>query len=291
MTPNLEPNPVPRWWPAVPQPAGARPSRAAGAGAGAASDIAATSRAATRLAAALIAVALLAPGRALAADATSPAESAAASLQPFKAAYMLEWKGMDAATASLELTHQADGQWSYVSRNNARGIFRAVFPGELTQVSRLRVEAGGVRPLSYRGDDGSSDKAKDIALDFDWARRRVTGTAERKPVDLEVHPGVQDVMSVQIALIVDLMAGRQPSGYTLVDKDKVKDYVYAGEGKARVATTLGTLETVIWASHRPNSDRVTRVWYAPSLGYLPVKAERRRGSKLEWSMRLVSVQR
>lgn len=241
------------------------------------------------LALACVAAASFAP--AAAQHAQVPTETAHVALHPFKASFALEWKGMTAASASLELARQADGSWSYVSRNNARGMFRAVFPDELTQVSRLQVEAGQVRPLSYRGDDGSADQSRDVALDFDWPRRRVTGVAEKKPVDLELQPGLQDVMSVQIALIVDLLAGRKPSGYNLVDKDRIKDYVYTDEGKARVGTVLGTLDTVVWSSHRPNSDRVTRVWYAPSLGYAPVKAERRRGAKLEWSMRLVALQR
>lgn len=237
--------------------------------------------------AALAGAALLAAGAVRAA----PVAEGAPTLRPFKASFVLEWKGMNAATASLELAAQDDGSWRYVSRNNARGVFRAVFPDELTQVSRLQVESGQVRPLSYRGDDGSADKSRDIALDFDWNRRRVTGVAEKKPVDLELQAGLQDVMSVQIALIVDLLAGRKPTGYTLVDKDRIKDYVYTDEGKARVTTALGALDTVVWSSHRPNSDRVTRVWYAPSLGYAPVKAERRRGDRLEWSMRLTSLQR
>jgi hypothetical protein len=33
------------------------------------------------------------------------------------------------------------------------------------------------------------------------------------------------------------------------------------------------------------------VWYAPSLGHAPVQAERRRGSKLEWTMRLKTLKR
>ncbi len=237
--------------------------------------------------AALAGAALLAAGAVRAA----PVAEGAPTLRPFKASFVLEWKGMNAATASVELAAQDDGSWRYGSRNNARGVFRAVFPDELTQVSRLQVESGQVRPLSYRGDDGSADKSRDIALDFDWNRRRVTGVAEKKPVDLELQAGLQDVMSVQIALIVDLLAGRKPTGYTLVDKDRIKDYVYTDEGKARVTTALGALDTVVWSSHRPNSDRVTRVWYAPSLGYAPVKAERRRGDRLEWSMRLTSLQR
>jgi Protein of unknown function (DUF3108) len=212
-------------------------------------------------------------------------------LRPFKAEFALEWRGMNAASASLELTRQAGGHYTYVSRNNARGVFRAVLPGELTQTSRLLVESGQVRPLSYRGDDGSPDQRRDVALDFDWERQRVTGTAETKPVDLALQSGIQDIMSVQIALIVDLLGGRKPSMYTLVDKNRIKEYLYSDDGTARLDTALGPLDTVIWSSRRPGSDRVTRVWYAPSLGYAPVRAERRDGDKLEWAMRLVSLQR
>jgi hypothetical protein len=197
---------------------------------------------------------------------------------------------MNAASATLELTRQAGGHYTYVSRNTARGVFRAVLPGELVQTSRLLVEAGQVRPLSYRGDDGSPDKRRDVSLDFDWERQRVTGTAETKPVDLPLQSGLQDIMSVQIALIVDLLEGRKPSMYTLVDKDRIKEYLYSEEGGARLDTVRGPLDTVIWSSRRPGSDRVTRVWYAPALGFAPVKAERRNGDKLEWAMRLVSLE-
>ncbi|MFM8516437.1 MAG: hypothetical protein ACKODA_00935, partial [Nevskiaceae bacterium] len=55
--------------------------------------------------------------------------------------------------------------------------------------------------------------------------------------------------------------------------------------------TRSELDTVVWSSHRPSSDRVTRVWYAPSLGFLPVQAERKRGDRLEWSMRLKTYRR
>jgi len=212
-------------------------------------------------------------------------------LQPFKAEFVLEWRGMNAASASLELTRQAGSHYSYVSRNNARGVFRAVLPGELIQTSRLLVEAGQVRPLSYRGDDGSPDQRRDVSLDFDWERQRVTGTAETKPVDLALQSGLQDIMSVQVALIVDLLEGRKPSMYTVVDKNRIKEYLYTGEGTARIDTTLGPLDTVIWSSRRPGSERVTRVWYAPTLGFAPVRAERRDGDRLEWAMRLVALRR
>jgi hypothetical protein len=214
-----------------------------------------------------------------------------APLQPFKTSFSVEWKGINAGTSWLELTQSGPGQYRYVSRNNARGIFRLALPDEITQTSDFVLENGLVKPVRYRADDGSADKSRDISLDFDWSRNRVRGTAEKKAVDLEASPGLQDGMSVQIALMVDLAAGRSPSMYWMIDKNKLKDYEYRSEGTARIRTTLGELDTVIWSSRRPNSDRITRVWYAPALGYSPVKAERVRGGKVEVAMTLRSLAR
>jgi hypothetical protein len=146
-----------------------------------------------------------------------------------------------------------------------------------------------VRPLKFRGDDGSDGTARDVRLDFDWREARVTGVAEDEKVDLALRPGMQDPLSVQIALMIELAAGRTPAEYWIVDKSRIKDYEYRAEGRALLRTAAGELDTVIWSSRRPGSDRVTRVWYAPSRGYAPVRAERLRGGSVEISMTLRSL--
>jgi hypothetical protein len=244
----------------------------------------------TAPAAALVAL-LAAPFAAMAAsDPTPPQPQPTAALAPFTVEFSVDWKGINAGTSSLQLERLAPGRWRYTSRNNARGLARLVFPGEITQISEFTLN-GGVRPQLFRGDDGSSDTSRDIRLEFDWAAGRVRGVAERQPVDLALQPGLQDPMSVQIALMVDLVAGRTPTGFWLVDKSRIKDYEYRSEGAARLATAAGEFDTVVWTSRRPGSDRVTRVWYAPSLGYLPVRAERSRGGRTEIAMTLRSLAR
>jgi hypothetical protein len=224
-------------------------------------------------------------------SATIRADAAGAELAPFAATYEVVFRGLNAGTSSLDLTREANGQWRYVSRNNARGLFRLALPGEVRQTSLFTLDDSGVRPLRYVADDGTSSTSRDIQLDFDWAAGKVRGLAEQIRVDLPLQPGLQDGMSVQIALMLALARGETPRGYSIIDKDVIKDYVYVGETPVRLRTAAGELDTVVWASHRPGSNRVTRVWYAPALGYLPVQAERRRGDKLEWSMRLQRWQR
>jgi hypothetical protein len=209
---------------------------------------------------------------------------AAPTLRPFDATYAVEWKGINAGRSHLRLERTGDDSWLYRSGNTARGIFRLAFPDEITQTSRFVVVDDTVRPLEYRADDGSKNTSRDVTLEFDWQARRVTGVAENEPVDVPLESGTQDSMSVQIALMHALADGRDPTRFRLIDRNRIKDYEYTHEGTARIDTALGPLDTVIYRSQRPGSNRVTRMWHAPSLGYVPVRAERVRDGRVEWRM-------
>ena len=96
-------------------------------------------------------------------------------------------------------------------------------------------------------------------------------------------------MSLQIASLRALATGDLVASVWLVDSDKLKEYELRREGTAEIDTALGRLETVIYTSKRAGGDRLTRTWVAPALGYLPVKAERIRGNKVEFSILIESV--
>ena len=76
-----------------------------------------------------------------------------------------------------------------------------------------------------------------------------------------------------------------------IDQDEIKEFNYTNEGTVRLRTELGELDTVIVASQRTGNNRILRMWFAPSLGYVPVQAERTRDGKLEFAMRIQSLQR
>ncbi|HZF26649.1 MAG TPA: DUF3108 domain-containing protein [Steroidobacteraceae bacterium] len=212
-------------------------------------------------------------------------------LQPFRASYQLVWRGFDAGKTELKLERQADGQYLYTSRSNASGLFHAFFSNEISQTSWFTVTPDGIRPDRYRGDDGSSKTARDISLDFNWESGRATGVAEDTPVDVALEPHTQDDMSIQIALIYALLKGDQLTSLRLIDKNRIKEYTYTSEGTAQLKTALGELDTVVYRSQRAGSKRVTRMWYAPSLGFIPVRGEQLREGKREWYMEIRTLQR
>jgi hypothetical protein len=226
-----------------------------------------------------LAVAVLALARAAgAAAADDPAD--------FTAKFAIEWHGITAGYTTLELTHSAANSYTYKSRNMAHGIFRLAFPDVISQTSTFTIVDGEVRPATYHADDGEPDSDKTVTLRFDWQTRRVTGTAEKKAVDLALQSGTQDTLSVQIQLMREVAAGRSPKSFWLIDDDQIKEYKYTREGTETLDTALGKLETVRYRSDRAGSDRVTRLWLAAALGYLPIRAERSRAGKVDFGLEI-----
>lgn len=214
-----------------------------------------------------------------------PGIAAAAELAPFKARYAIRWSGMSAGSGELHLQQLGDGRWSYAQRVQSRGLFRLAMPSNQKSQSVFRIVDDKVVPEVFTSDH------KDQTLTFDWQAGRVTGTVDRKQVDLPIQPGLLDELSVQAALMQELISERMPARFVLVDEDRIKDYRYAVEGSEVIDSIVGEHRVDIFSSRRPGSRKATYFWCAPDLGYLPLKVERRNGRDVEWSMTLTTLER
>jgi hypothetical protein len=213
--------------------------------------------------------------------------AADAGIAPFSARYQADWKGINVGTSDLELKQDTEpGHYLYTWTITAHGIFR-LYRDEVTQKSWLSVNADHVRPEQYRAEDGSSS----VNLDFDWDSGHVRGTSENKPVDLTLKDGTQDLLSIQVEVMLDLKKGNLPKTFQIIDKDRLKEFIYTQEGTANIRTALGKLDTVIVESRQAGNNRILRMWFAPSLGFVPVQAERTRDGKLEFAMRIKTLKR
>jgi hypothetical protein len=222
-------------------------------------------------------------------SADMPATPADPGPEPFSAHYVAEWRDIAVGTSDLQLEQDGQpGQYHYQWTISARGIFRLVYSHDVTQQSWFGVVDDHVRPKRYRGEEGSSF----VAFEFDWDAGRARGSSEGKPIDLALKPGAQDLMSIQAEIMLDLKNGSMPSTFQIIDKDQAKEFLYTREGTAKLRTAIGELDSVIVASRRsPTDPRVLRRWVAPSLGFVPVQAERSRDGKLEFAMRIKTLTR
>jgi hypothetical protein len=217
-------------------------------------------------------------------------EAVTEELKPFEASYDWIWHGMTVAVSTLNLEKKDDDTWAYRSHSQPRGIGR-MFSERPTQESVLKVTNSGTLPLSYKADDGTSSTKRDAAVQFDWEHNRVTGVYEDTKVDMPLQPGVQDDLSVHIALMVELLNARTPDKFLMLDKSSYREYRFVREGAETLSTPLGSVATIIFRSQKTGSPRVIRFWCAPSHGYIPMRVEQKRDDEVQWTMQIQKLTR
>jgi hypothetical protein len=214
--------------------------------------------------------------------------ASAEDLEPFEASYAWSWHGATVAISRLKLEHHDGDSWVYSSTSEPRGL-GYLYPMRPALRSTLRISAQGVQPLSFKADGGGVDHNADVT--FDWSAGRASGVYEGVTVDMPIKAGIQDDLSVQIAMMVELLHGRTPEHLSIIDKNSTREYRYQREGAQAIETALGRIDTVIYSSQHQGSPRVTRFWCAPSMGYLPLRIEQKRIDNVEWTMDIRSVRR
>ena len=109
-------------------------------------------------------------------------------------------RGLDGRTEERlgEHLHLFVGEFG--ARHFSHGVSRRVIADQHVQDRRRARRAACC-------STGSDEKERPINLTFDWQKKRVTGVAKERAVDLELPDGAQDAMSLQIASLRDLASG------------------------------------------------------------------------------------
>ena len=222
---------------------------------------------------------------------SSPQSNAEPALRLFTARYQVKFHGLNGGTLELTLKKGDEpGRYLYTSGAKPSALASFFVSSDAHETSAIELAATGIRPLKFVSEDGKKGDAKDSALNFDWNRQRLSGRAEGKDIDLELAARTQDHLSIQIAVIWDLLQDHEPGVYPLIDGDKIKEYEYLKDSTATVKYGGRDLEAVMIRSARTGgSDRITRYWHAPELGYLPVRAERTTKGEVDLVMQLVDL--
>ncbi|MGA2860325.1 MAG: DUF3108 domain-containing protein [Steroidobacteraceae bacterium] len=220
--------------------------------------------------------------------AASAEAASAEELKPFEASYAWNWHGAAVAVSTLKLERSDGDTWVYSSTSEPRGLGH-LYPMRPKWRSTLRITDQGVQPLRFKADGGGADHNADVS--FDWGAGRASGVYDGVAVDMPLKPGIQDDLSVQIAMMVELLHGKTPDHLSMIDKNSAREYRYRREGAQTIATPLGQIDTIIYSSQHEGSPRVTRFWCAPSEGYLPMRVEQKRIDSVEWTMEIRSLKR
>jgi hypothetical protein len=208
----------------------------------------------------------------------SPPAHAENGLTPHKARYDVRISVLSGSLVSEVTAAEPGFMASTVIKPT--GMSRMIARGVIQESSYFLLGPDGVQPTQYRSIDTLSSGDETVSLDFDWREQRVHGVVNDKRFQSELDGRVHDRVSIQYELMLDLLNGSAQDRYWMLDGDEMKLLNVTNIGSRTVEVPFGRFEVTGIQHSKENSDRVTTLWCAEELGYLPVIIEQHRKGKL-----------
>jgi hypothetical protein len=153
--------------------------------------------------------------------------------------------------------------------------------GSIAETSDFDSAADGVRPREYVSDDTLSREEEHARIHFDWDTGEARGTVNGNEVVSVIDGLAHDRVSIQYELMHDLISGNASDKYTMFEIDRLRPVNVQVIGEKTVKVPAGEFQVIGVQHQAEGSKRVTTLWCAEQLGYLPVIIEQHRKGKLQ----------
>jgi len=213
----------------------------------------------------------------------------AAAPPQYQAQYELKKYGMTLAQADFYFKIKSAGNWVYHSETKLRGLASLFRKDHITEHSELIEHNGKLRTTRYAYTRKDKKKNRKLDLLFDWKNNLARNQIRNEQWTLPVQDETTDTFSLQLRMMVDLATGKRNLSYNIIDKGKLKTYQFEILGEEEIAVPSGTFKTLKIKRSRKNSKRVTLMWCAPELNYLPVKITHIEKDGSEFSLQLTEL--
>ena len=157
---------------------------------------------------------------------------------------------------------------------------RIIARGEIRESSEFGESPDGLRPARFVSDDSLSKGGEKVDFTFDWDAAAITGMINGAEFETSIDGIVHDRVSLQYALMHDLISGVERTTYTLQDAEKLKPLTIRNVGNKQVKVPFGRFEAVGIQHQAEGSSRVTTLWVVEEFDFLPVIIEQHRKGKL-----------
>ena len=193
--------------------------------------------------------------------------------QNFRATFLLKAQNVEVGTTQWELAPLSAGRYAFTSRSEAIGIAKLFRNERVNERSEWQFADGHVRPLHYAYSRIGGKRERELKTEFDWEKAQVRHWHNTEGSTMPLVNGTLDNLVYVIALMSDLAHGVKDAHYQVVDGGKTKNYQLKVIGQEQIDTVVGSLKTTVIERTRSGKSRLTRIWCAQALNFLPVQIE------------------
>ena len=206
----------------------------------------------------------------------------------FEATYQLSRGSLKAARSKHSLSKTDSHAYTYRTVTEASGIVALFRDDKITEISSFTIQKNGLRPLAYDYQHKGTKKDRHQSIKYDWQTNTAVNDNRGK---ISEHPLTADIFdrgSLPWAIAGDLANGQPEDEYQLLDHGKIRVYKMRRTEDVKIKTAAGEFETILVERlAERKADKVARFWFAPELGYLPVRTQYEEPSGDRTSLELV----
>ncbi|MCP1675184.1 hypothetical protein J2T57_002332 [Natronocella acetinitrilica] len=223
-----------------------------------------------------------------AADDAAPA----ADIPQFEAEYELRRNNTRAALLMRSLRCDG-GECRFQSEGRTVGLVDLVLRGRITEWTSFSLQDDGtLRPREYyyrqQARGGNNEYAR---LFFNPDSGRVSSRGDLR-WDQDVEGEAMDELLSQLRLMLAVRAGETSMEFSVVDSDgELDSYEFAVVGEESVSTPAGTFQAVKVERRGGSRRRVTTMWFAPELEYMPIVVRQERVGRETFTATLQELHR
>ena len=199
-------------------------------------------------------------------------------LSPYRAKYEATWKAgwfpiTVQATRTLQQTEDHLWQLSFEAYSSI---------ADLSEITKFQVTDTTIKPQSYRyKTTGFLTKSK-RSQEFNWDENKLWLPNKDTWADYELPENLQDNLSYQEQIRLDLMAGQTEFHYPIAYKNRLKHYHFEVVGETQLKGKQGPITAIqVKQTQLKHKKESTNLWYAKDYENIMLKLVkvRRNGDK------------
>lgn len=186
---------------------------------------------------------------------------------------------------------KGDNRLVYESRISPVGI-AALIVGNQEALYRAVFEKTGDRylPVEFRHEVTGENTKLNEHYAFDWNGHTAQVRYKDKTSILKIPPHTFDTFSMQLFMMRKPAAGNSDRTCSIISRGRLANLEYGLEPDLRIKTKLGSLAVNKVVRKKSGGKNTTYTeWYAESLHYIPVRSEKSRDGKTEFSAHITEL--
>jgi len=212
----------------------------------------------------------------------------AATLPSFDATFQIMGGSLRLGTTEVSLTVEGNGDYRYESHTWPSSWISWLLKEDLRELSRGIMDHAGLRPLFYHYQRSGRRTTRTAELTFDWKTSTVVNNVADSTWEMTIPAGTLDKLSTQLGIMRELQNGATEKTFAVADGGKLKQYAFQVIGTETVDVPAGHFETIKLNRVGDKTQKLTYIWCAPELHYLPVRILQRKEDQTEYRRELES---